>query len=179
MITRGTVAIPQGEVDMTVTELKNKLKTSGQWRTGLVLEPFDWLQGFGPADALTGVVAYRLIDPNWRPARGEGGRNWEPVLSVKQEVWVGASREMLAQLLAAADYFDRPSEFQNLLLLQLHRFALDFYQGYELRENNFVYANDQLTITGEATTGSDDNLVTHPFTTIARRDGPVQFTITD
>ena len=160
---------------MTVAELKQKLKESGHWRAGLVLEPFDWLVDFGPADALTDVAAYRLIDPEWRPQRGENGRNWEPVLAVNEAVWVGASTEMLKELLAAAAYFDRPTTFQNLLLLQFHRFSLDFYDGYEIRESNFVYANDQLTITGTATSGDLDDLIAHPFTTTARRDQPVEF----
>ena len=162
---------------MTVAELKQKLKGAGHWRKGLVLEPFDWLVDFGPADALTGVAAYRLIDPDWRPQRGEIGRNWEPVLAVNGAVWVGASTEMLGELFAAAHYFDRPTAFQNLLLLQFHRFSLDFYQGYELREDNFVYASDQLTITGTATSGDYDDLIAHRFTTIARRDQPVQFAL--
>ena len=162
---------------MTVAELQKKLKAMGHWRKGLTLEPFDWLVGYGPADALSDVAAYRLIDADSRPQRGEIERNWEPVLVVKEKVWVGASTEMLEALLAAAGYFDRPNEFQNLLLLQFHRFSLDFYQGHELRENNFTYANNQLTITGTATSGNDDELSTRTFTTTARKGQPVAFAL--
>ncbi len=163
---------------MTVAELRKELKKLSHWRTGLVLEPFDWLVDFGPADALTGLSAYRLIDPDWQPARGEHGRNWQPVLAVGEKVLVGASPEMLTELLAAAGYFERPQQFQNLLLLQFHRFALDFYQGYEVREQNITYQDGTLTYTGQATSGSDHEPNSQPFTTTVRPNKPAQFTVT-
>lgn len=154
------------------------LKQQKKWRPGMVLEPFAWLHDYGPSEALANISAYRLIDPNWRPARGEHERNWQPVLAIGERVMVGASPEMLSELLAAARYFERPQQFQNLLLIQFHRFALDFYQGYELREQNITYQDGILTYSGQATSGPDHEPNSQPFTTTAQPNQPAKFTVT-
>ncbi len=72
------------------------------WHSGMELEPYDWLTTAGPPDAFDAFAAYRLIDRSQKPARGAGGRNWEPVLAVDDALWVGPSLEMLENLFAAA-----------------------------------------------------------------------------
>jgi hypothetical protein len=82
---------------------------------------------------------------------------------------------MLGRLLAATRYFDRPTELRDQLLLQLHRFALDFYQGYQVREQSFELRGGELFIGGEASLGERQTR----FETRAARGRPVRITFQD
>ncbi len=65
--------------------------------------------------------------------------------------------------------------FNELLLEQFHRFCLDFYQGYQIRETSFAFVEDQLIIQGYAYDGNSPGARRFPFTTLARQEQPVQF----
>ncbi len=162
---------------MTIQALQARLQQMKIWHSGMELEPYDWLTTAGPPDAFDAFAAYRLIDRSQKPARGAGGRTWEPVLTVADALWVGPSLEMLENLFAAARYFDRPHTFDEQLLTQFHRFALDYFQGYQVREEQFVYTDGLLTITGYAVRRQERDSQRFDFTTQVRRHEPAQFDV--
>ncbi len=162
---------------MTIQVLQTRLQQMKIWHSGLKLEPYDWLTTAGPSDALADFEAYRLIDSTQKPARGAEGRNWEPVLSVADTLLIGPSLEMLEKLFAAAHYFDRPQTFNDQLLTQFHRFALDYFQGYQVREEQFVYTDGLLTVTGYAVRRRERDSQRFDFTTQVRRHEPAQFDV--
>lgn len=151
------------------------LRARDAWRSHYELEPFEWLEEMAPAGALAPLDAYRVIDPHYRKPRNGGGRNWEPLLIVDDQLHLGADPEMLVAMLDAIDYFERPEAFQNLLLLQLHRFALDFFQGYQVREETFERKADRLTIRGSAGRARRE----YRFETVVTRDGEIDFSVAE
>ena len=160
---------------MSQTEVENWLKLHSYWHQGVFLERWDWLTQYAPPGALDNVKAYALNFARQQVARGQASRDWEPVLSLGATILVGPSPEMLTQLLAAAHYFDNPAGFNELLLEQFHRFCLDFYQEYQIRETTFKFVEDQLIIQGYAYDGDSPGARRFPFTTLARQGQPVQF----
>jgi hypothetical protein len=155
-----------------LADARGRLRAAGLWRDGLALEPFQWLDSLAPTGALDRVRAYRLIDTEAAPPRGEGWRNWQPLL-IGDDLAVGPSPEMLRSLLRASGFFDAPQDYGHQLLLQFHRFALDFYDGYQVREDAFEAGNGQLVVRGRAYRGEQQA----PFVTVATRDG-VTFEVT-
>jgi hypothetical protein len=162
---------------MNLTELQQRLRTLQLWGPGMQLEPFDWLTEAGPDGALAGAEAYRLIDTHWRPARDATGRDWKPVLVVGEDVLVDASPAMFDRLLAVTGYFDRPEAFDDMLVFQFHRFALDFYQGYTVREESRTDQTGGVTIHGTAHKGTGHWATAVPFATHARRDQTGNFKV--
>ncbi len=160
---------------MSQAEVENWLKLHSYWHQGVFLEKWDWLTELGPSGALDDVEAYALNVAHEQAPRGQASRDWEPVLSLGATTLVGPSPGMLTQLLAAAHYFDNPSSFDELLLEQFHRFCLDFYQGYQIREHSFEFSGEQLIIQGYAYSGDGPGSRRFPFTTLARQGQPVQF----
>ncbi len=160
---------------MSEADVRKKLEAMGRWSGGHTLEPFEWLVMMAPPGALDGVEAYRLIDGDYRPARDTQGRDWTPVLDVGDQVLVDASPELLDALLRQTGYFDQPEAFGNLVLLQFHRFALYYYDGYQVREQSFDYVDGKLTIRGDAFRGAGRNARETAFETVASRDEPARF----
>lgn len=160
---------------MAESEVRAKLEAIGRWRDGLELEPFEWLTALAPEGALDGIAAYRLIDPDYTPARDAQGRGWTPVADLGDAVLVDPSPAMFDGLLRRAGYFDHPEAFKNPILMQFHRFALDYYDGCQVREESFSYAAGVLTVQGHAFRGAGPNMVTTTFETVARRDKPAAF----
>lgn len=156
-------------------ELEEKLAAAGRWRAGLQLEAWEWLAELAPPGALDDVAAYRLIDPDYVPERDAAGRDWTPVLDLGGTVLVDPSTQMLDQLLAGSGYFEQPSAFGEMLLLQFHRFALDFYEGYQVRETSFTIDNGELVIRGDAFRGGGRGVQPATFETRAGRDRPTRF----
>ena len=157
--------------------VENWLKLHHHWQFGAFLERWEWLAQFGPPGVLDQVEAYALHLGRKHLARDQTDRQWKAVLRIGKTVLVGPAPEMLAQLLAAAHYFDNPAGFNELLLEQFHRFCLDFYQGYQLREDAFAFDGEQLIISGYAYDGDSPGARRFPFTTLARREQPVQFVV--
>ena len=152
-----------------------RLEELGFKKTGMVLESIEWLAAQAPAGALNALTAYRLIDPSHTPVRDQAGRNWIPVLVAGDDLLVDASPAMLDLLLAGSGYFDQPEAFGDLLLTQFHRLALDFYQGYQVREQSFEYQDGELVIQGNASRGAGHGLTEWLFKTTIRRNQPAQF----
>jgi hypothetical protein len=82
---------------------------------------------------------------------------------------------MFGRLLAAVSYFDRAEEFEDELVFQLHRFALDFYGGYRVREQNLERDENGVIIRGVATAGGGRKAQSAPFSTTAVRGRGVEF----
>lgn len=149
---------------------QRRLHAAGVWREGLALEPFEWLESLAPSGALENVQAFRLIETDSLPPRDEGWRDWAPVL-VGQDVLVGPSPEMFRRLLLTSGYFEHDSGFSDQLLLQFHRFALDLFDGYEVREQSFDRSEASLIVRGQAFRAGREGT----FRTVASPDA-VEFT---
>ena len=162
---------------MTKTELENKLRRLKHWRPDLSLEPFEWLTEDGPPEAFAPVSAFMLVDPAAEAPRGAAARNWEPVLAVGEAVYVGAAPALLGALLAATRYFAQPEAFSADLVFQMHRFALDFYDGCQVREEQLTAGRDELVVRGQAYRGAAGQLEAVPFETHIRADGTAAFTL--
>jgi len=160
---------------MSESEVRAKLKATGRWREGMDLEPFGWLTELAPPGALDGIEAYRLIDRDHTPTRDLDDRNWTPVLSDGSELLVDASPAMFDALLRSAGYFEQPEAYGNQLLLQFHRFALDFYEDYQVREKSFGQDGGVLKVRGEASRGGGQEMELTTFQTVARKDRPAVF----
>jgi hypothetical protein len=145
-----------------LADARSRVRAAGLWRDGLALEPFQWLTSHAPPGAVDHVRAYRLIDTGAAQPRGEGWRNWQPLL-LADELAVGPSPEMLHELLLSSGFFAAPQDYGHQLLLQFHRFALDFYDGFQVREEEFEPGPDELVVRGRAY--RDDREGT--FTTVA------------
>jgi hypothetical protein len=162
---------------MNKRDIERRLKEMGQWQPGLRLEPFELLANQAPDGALASVQPYMLVDDNHTPARDAPGRPWRPVLVTGDDLLLDPTPVMLDRLLAAAGYWEQPDAFGDKLLLQFHRFALDFYEGYQVREEQFERQPDRLIIRGQATKGSPRNLESYTFETQAGRQQPAEFTV--
>jgi hypothetical protein len=156
-------------------DLARKLRAAGIETRGVKLEPWQWLVNLGPPGALDGISAYRLVDAGATPARDAPGRNWRPLLELEDEVLVGPDPQILDELLKRSGYFDRPEAFGDMLLLQFHRFALDFYLGYQVREKSFDRQGGGLVVRGDASRGAGEELEVVAFETSVGRDSPARF----
>jgi hypothetical protein len=141
------------------------------------LERFTWLAGEGPPGAVDGLAAYRLIDTAARPARDTAGRDWTPVLAADDTVLIDPSPALWDRLLAAAGYFERPQAFGSGLLFQMHRFALDYYQGCQVRESALSIAEEELIVRGSAYRGAGAEIENGAFETRAGRSRPAVFAV--
>jgi hypothetical protein len=163
---------------MTEKEIIRRLKGLEQWGPALRLEPFELLVNQAPAGALDDVHPYMLTDDEYRPARNAPGRPWRPLLVAGDDLLLDPSTEMLDRFLDASGYWRQPDAFGDQLLLQFHRFALDFYRGYQVREGQFERSPDHLTIRGQATRGGPSSLSSVTFVTRVGRQEPAAFTVT-
>jgi hypothetical protein len=161
---------------MDTAAAQQKLMTMNEWQPGLSLEPYELLDNLAPPGALDHITTFMLTDQQHTYARDRQSRSWRPLLVIKDELWLDPSPALLDQLLAAAGYFEQPDAFGDDLLLQFHRFALDFYQGYQVREEQFSYADGELTIQGIATRGAGHALEQFTFTTRVSPHHPATFT---
>lgn len=152
-------------------DAQSRLEAAGIWRADLEITPFGWLETLAPPAALENLHAFRLIDTESTPPRGHGWRNWQPVLIGDDDILMGPSPAMLHRILLTVGYFDRPAEFGQQLLLQFHRFALDFYDGHQVREQSFETDDGTLIVEGVATRAGREGT----FRTVAAGDG-VEFT---
>jgi len=157
--------------------LTKELEAMGLWEPGMRLEPIEWFVNQSPPGALEGLAAYRLFDPAATPVRDRADRPWTPVLDLGTHVVVGPSAEMLTALLDGSGYFDQPGAFGTQLLTQFHRLAMDFYDGYEVREDGFAHEGGELVVTGEATRGGGDEIEVVRFETRVRRGQPARFAV--
>jgi hypothetical protein len=148
-----------------LADARGRLRAAGLWRDGLALEPFQWLAALAPPGAVDRVRAYRLIDTGAAQPRGEGWRNWQPLL-LTDELAVGPSPDLLRALLLASGFFEAPQDYGHQLLLQFHRFAVDFYDGYQVREDEFEAGGGELVVRGKAYRGEREGT----FVTVASRN---------
>jgi hypothetical protein len=162
---------------MSKRDIERRLRDLGQWQSGLRLEPFELLANQSPPGALAGVQPYMLVNDNYTPARDAPGRPWRPVLVTGDDLLLDPTPAMLDRFLAAAGYWEQPEAFGDTLLLQFHRFALDFYQGYQVREEQFERQPGRLIIRGQATKGVPRNLEGYTFETQVGRHEPANFTV--
>lgn len=162
---------------MTEAQIILKLQASGVWRPGLHLEPFELLPGQAPDGALQGLQTLMLVDEQYQPTRGSMGRGWRPLLIVADALYLDPSPRMLDQLLAAAGYWENPEAYGDMLLLQFHRFALDFFEGYQVREEQFARMSAALLVTGEASRGSLYDLQRFTYETRVGREEPAVFSV--
>ena len=160
---------------MTEAEIIQRLEASGDWRSGLRLAPYELLLGQAPEGALREIQTLMLVDEQRVPARGTTGRAWRPLLVIGSELLLDPDPRLLDRLLAAAGYWERPEAYGDPLLLQFHRFALDFYDGYQVREESFTRAADQLVVTGVATRGNLRDLQRFTYETRVGREDPAVF----
>lgn len=160
---------------MSVDRIQEILKQQGIWHDHLKLVPFEWLTEWAPAGALDQLEAYRLVDPQVRRRLDKSTRNWRPVLAVGDQVMIDPSPAMYRLILTSSGYFHQPENFDEDVLLQFHRFSFDFYQGYKVRETDFLFEGDALIVRGKAYRGLSES----SFTTEARSDGMVNFKINE
>lgn len=158
---------------MSLEAVQQTLEAKGIWNDRLELEPFEWLTEQGPTEALMRLEAYRLIRPRSRRELDKRSRNWQPILAVGGEVMIDPSPEMFGRMLAESGYFEQPEAFGQLLLLQFHRFALDYYQDYQVRETDIQSEGETLVVRGQAHRGR----LEESFTTRANTDGTVIFKV--
>jgi hypothetical protein len=162
---------------MSEIKVRAKLEELGRWTTGSKLEPWELLVQQAPAKALDAIETYRLIDADATPARDSAARNWTPVAVLDGEVLIDPSPEMFDGFLRSVGYFDAPDKFGEQLLLQFHRFSLDFYEGFRVREEAFDFADGALTVRGMASRGAGRQASAQPFETIATRKGHATFVV--
>jgi hypothetical protein len=113
------------------------------------------------------------------PERDRAGRNWRPVVVCGEQLLLNPSPEMFAQMLACIDYFHSPTAFNQTLIFQLHRLALDFYQGYQVREDELVREGDRLTIRGQAYRGAGHNIQELTFETQVKSGYSARFDVSE
>lgn len=164
---------------MTDQEVERRLKEMGLWKGKLTLEPFDLLTDFAPTGRLDKLATYRLVDDSLRPQRDRVSRNWQPVVVCEDKLLHSPSPEMFAHMLACIDYFQSPKDFDQLLIFQLHRLALDHYQGYQVREDELALDMDRLTIHGWAYRGAGHNIQNLTFETRVTTDYSARFSVSD
>ena len=160
---------------MKMQDLQRKLEAMGFKPNRHTLEPYDWLEEDGPAGALDSVSCYRLIDKMYHREFDVVSRNWKPVLAVGDEVLVDSSPEMFTRLLAAVGYYDRPDDFEDELVFQIHGFALDFFDGHRVRERSLERGENQVIIRGIAGKGAGRKARSVPFETRAVRGKVAEF----
>ena len=160
---------------MNMQNLIRRLETMGFKPDRHTLEPYDWLFEDGPDGAFDAVGGYRLIDEMYHREFDVVSRNWKPVLVVGDEVLVDASLEMFTRLLSAVGYYDRPDEFEDELVFQIHGFALDFFDGHRVREKSLERGENQVVIRGIASKGAGRKARSVPFETRAVQDKGAEF----
>lgn len=72
---------------------------------------------------------------------------------------------MYTQFLDKTDYFNRPGEFADDLVFPMHRFAFDFYDGCQVREENLAFDEVEVVVSGFATRGAASSINRVPFET--------------
>lgn len=162
---------------LSVNAVRDQLQELGFMAPGTVLEPIEWIESMAPAGALDDLAAYQLIDPSYTPVRDRAARGWIPVLAAGDDILVDVSPEMFDRMLAGCGYFDQPEAFGKPLLTQFHRLALDYYQGYQVREQEIEFVEGQLIISGSATQGAGHSLREYLFKTTAGRNQAAQFEV--
>lgn len=160
---------------MKVQEIQERLAGMGFQPDRYALEPFGFRTRYGPPGALDAIRCYRLIDKKYHRQFDVVSRDWEPVLVLEDAVLTGPSPEMFTRLLEAGGYFDRAEGFKDTLVFQLHRFALDFYDGYEVREEALERGEDEVTVRGRATRGTGMMAQSAPFATRVIRGKTAEF----
>jgi hypothetical protein len=160
---------------LTVDQVKDELRQRGLWKHKLVLEPFELLIEYAPPGALDEIACYCLIDPSASRVLDAVRRDWIPVAVIDNELLVDASPRLFELLLRASGFFSQPAAFNEDLLTQFHRFALDFYDGYQVREKSFVMEGNALVVRGKAYSGAGEDIVTHQFETRAAEGQKVKF----
>lgn len=162
---------------MTDTEIQTRLAQLRRWQPGMTLEPFEWLTEDGPLGAFDELKAYQLLNA---PASAPRGAAWQavtPVLVIGPEVLVGPGPALLDEVVRRANVFARSAAFSDDLLFQMHRFALESYEGCQVREEQVLRGAQQFTIRGQAYRGAGARLEALPFETHVHADAPATFTL--
>jgi hypothetical protein len=162
---------------LTIDQIQEVLRQRGLWKPRLVLEPFELLSEYAPPGSLERIACYRLIDPNFRRVLDAVRRDWIPIAVIDNELLADASPRLFELFLGASGYFSQPAAFDEDLLTQFHRFALDFYQGYQVREQSFAMEGKVLVVRGEAFSGSGSDIRTQLFETRAAEGKRVTFRV--
>lgn len=169
---------PEKVAPMTKEDMDRELARLGFPGERWSAEPFELLAEDAPPGALDDIRCFRLIDKQHEPARDRPTVVWRPAAVVGKKVLVGPSPELFGALLAAAAVFDQPSAFSDMLLLQMHGFALDGHDGHELDTGALTRQPDALVIKGTISP-SPAGVGGGQYETTAPRKGPVQFRVTN
>jgi hypothetical protein len=150
---------------MTIDEVQELLEGMGIWDRNSALEEWEFWEELGPDNAFGEISCFTLTNIRHSRSFDTNDRAWRPVFVTADELLIDPSPEMFNQFLDKTDYFDRPGEFADDLIFQMHRFAFDFYDGYQVREEDLDFDEDELVVSGFATRGAGSSISRVPFET--------------
>ncbi len=153
---------------MTIETVQKMLEELGIWSRKYTLEEWRFWEELGPDDAFDEIACFTLTNPSRGRVLDASDRNWRPVFVAGEELLIDPSPEMFTQFLDKTRYFDRPGEFADDLVFQMHRFAFDFFEGYKVREKELDIKGGELIVSGYASRGVGSSAKRFAFETRAK-----------